>query len=53
MVRESKYENVKVVATGGLGRLISENTDVIDEYNSHLTLEGMRRVFLKQESRNL
>ncbi len=53
MIRESKYENVKVVATGGLGRLISENTDVIDEYNSHLTLEGMRRVFLKQEPRNL
>ena len=49
MIRESGYQNVKVVATGGLGRLISESTDVIDVYDPNLTLEGMRRIFLKQE----
>ena len=49
MIRESQYENVQVIATGGLGRLISEHTDVIDVYDPHLTLEGMRRIYLKQE----
>ena len=49
MIRESQYENVKVIATGGLGRLIYENTDVIDVYDPNLTLEGMRRIYVKQE----
>ena len=37
--KASGYDNLKVVATGGLGRLISEETESIQFYNSTLTLE--------------
>ena len=45
MIKESGYKNVKVVATGGLGRLIAENTDCIDVYDPDLTLQGMRLIY--------
>ena len=45
--KETGIENLKVVATGGLGRLISNETDMIDEYNSDLTLEGLRLIYAK------
>ncbi|MCR5690709.1 MAG: pantothenate kinase, partial [Eubacterium sp.] len=45
MKKESGYENAKVVATGGLGRIISEGTDKIDVYDSELTLQGIRLVY--------
>ncbi|MBO4889795.1 MAG: type III pantothenate kinase, partial [Lachnospiraceae bacterium] len=43
--KETGYEKLKVVATGGLGRLISNETGMIDEYNSDLTLEGLRLIY--------
>ncbi|MCR5054187.1 MAG: type III pantothenate kinase [Lachnospiraceae bacterium] len=49
MIEESGYENVKVVATGGLGRLIAESTDSIDVYDPNLTLEGIRLIYEKQD----
>ena len=45
--KESGYDNMKVVATGGLGRIISEETDLIQVYDSTLTLEGLRLIYLK------
>ncbi len=42
---ESGYQDMKVVATGGLGRIISEGTDKIDIYDSELTLQGMRLIY--------
>lgn len=45
--KETGYKNLKVVATGGLGRLISNETGMIDEYNSDLTLEGLRLIYDK------
>ena len=45
--KETGYDNLKVIATGGLGRLISNETDMIDEYNSDLTLEGLRLIYGK------
>ncbi len=51
MIEECGYDHVKVVATGGLGRLIAENTDCIDVYNPDLTLQGMRLIYEKQEQR--
>ena len=33
------------MATGGLGRIISEGTDKIDIYDSELTLQGMRLIY--------
>lgn len=43
--KESGYDNLKVVATGGLGRIISEETDLIQVYDSSLTLEGLRLIY--------
>lgn len=44
---ETGYNNLKVVATGGLGRIIAEETDMIQEYDSFLTLEGLRIIYEK------
>lgn len=44
---EADLSEMKVVATGGLGRVISENTDSIQIYNSTLTLEGLRIIYEK------
>lgn len=48
---EAGMENVKVVATGGLGRIISESTDAIDIYDANLTLKGIYLVYKKQNRR--
>lgn len=45
--KESGYENMKVIATGGLGRAISEQTELIDYYNAFLTLDGLRLIYEK------
>ena len=44
---ESRIPNIKVVATGGLGRLIADETDSIDIYDSFLTLDGLRIIYDK------
>lgn len=44
---ESGYEGIKVVATGGLGRIIAEGTKKIDIYDPELTLQGMRLIYEK------
>lgn len=44
---ESKIPNIKVVATGGLGRLIADETESIDVYDSFLTLDGLRMIYDK------
>ena len=44
---ESGLDNMKVVATGGLGRLIADETDTIDVYDSALTLDGLRIIYDK------
>ena len=36
-----------VIATGGLGRIIADETDEIEVYNSQLTLEGLRILYDK------
>lgn len=45
MKREMNLPQVKVVATGGLSRLIYENTDLIDIIDSRLTLDGLRLIY--------
>ncbi len=49
MIEESGLENVKVVATGGLGSLIASETDCIDVYDPNLTLLGMKFIYDKQK----
>lgn len=44
---ESGIEDLQVVATGGLGRVIADETDAIDIYDSLLTLDGLRIIYEK------
>ncbi len=46
---ECGYENLKVVATGGLGRIIADATDSIDIYDSSLTLDGLYMIYEKNK----
>lgn len=45
--KESGLDNLKVVATGGLGRIIADETEVIDVYDSVLTLDGLKYIYEK------
>lgn len=40
-------DKMKVIATGGLGRLISAETEEIDVYDPNLTLTGLRLIYDK------
>ena len=44
---ESGIENLKVVATGGLGKIIADETEMIDVYDTQLTLTGLRIIYEK------
>lgn len=46
---ESGLTDVKVVATGGLGKIIADNTDEIQVYDSDLTLKGLQLIYQKQK----
>ena len=50
MKKETGCHDMKVVATGGLGRSISQETDMIDIYDKTLTLDGLRIIFEKNRS---
>lgn len=49
MKKECGLKDVKVIATGGMGRIIYENTKCIDVYDSELTLQGMRLIYEKNK----
>ncbi len=49
MRKESGFDDMKVVATGGMGKMIYENTDAIDVYDPDLTLHGLRIIMDKQK----
>ena len=44
---ESGLDNLKVVATGGLGSIIADETDCIEVYDRMLTLDGLRLIYEK------
>ena len=50
--KESGREDLKVVATGGLGRIIADETDMIQVYDPMLTLEGLRFIYDKNRKRS-
>ncbi|MCL2254243.1 MAG: type III pantothenate kinase [Lachnospiraceae bacterium] len=50
VIKETGYKDLKVVATGGLGRIIAAETDTIQTFDSHLTLEGLRIIYEKNNS---
>ena len=43
--KETGYTDLKVVATGGLGRIIADETDAIQIYDPTLTLEGLKMIY--------
>lgn len=43
--KEAGLPELKVVATGGLGRIIADETESIDIYDPFLTLEGLRLIY--------
>jgi type III pantothenate kinase len=45
MKKEMKDVDIKVVATGGLARVIFEESKMIEEVNGLLTLEGLRLIY--------
>jgi type III pantothenate kinase len=44
---ETGYTNMRVIATGGLARVITQGTDIIEVYNPTLTMEGLQMVYSK------
>lgn len=44
MIKEAGLDKCTVVATGGLGRIIAENTDVIEIYDPNLLLKGLKSI---------
>lgn len=50
MKEESGEEAVTVIATGGLGKMIAEETDLIDYYDATLTLKGLQLIYDKQKN---
>ncbi|PYG89167.1 type III pantothenate kinase [Ruminiclostridium sufflavum DSM 19573] len=50
MKSEMKESAVKVIATGGFARLIAEESHVITEINSTLTLNGLRIVYERNQN---
>lgn len=51
MKKESGLDQVKVVATGGLGKLIADEVETIDVYDQKLTLQGLRLVYQRVMTR--
>ncbi|MCR5624178.1 MAG: type III pantothenate kinase [Lachnospiraceae bacterium] len=49
MKQEAGVKNIRVVATGGLGKIISEHTKEIEVYDPDLTLKGLQIIFEKQK----
>lgn len=46
-LREELQTDMRVVATGGLGKIIFKNTDLIDIYDPDLTFKGLKCIYEK------
>lgn len=51
MKEEANLPDAKVIATGGLGKIVSEHTDSIDLYDADLTLKGLLYIYKKQKNK--
>ncbi len=50
MKQEVGESGIRVVATGGLGKIISEHTKEIEVYDPDLTLKGLQIIYEKQKN---
>lgn len=48
-VKEEMKMDMKVIATGGLARIIADETDVIDIYDPDLTFKGLKIIYEKNK----
>ena len=55
IIKKIKEEvgDAKVVATGGLGRIICNETKMIDEYDPNLSFKGMRIIYKKNSEKTI
>lgn len=51
MLEESGIKDCKVIATGGLGKIIADATDSIQVYDPNLTLKGLKIISDKNKGR--
>lgn len=47
MIEESKIKNLKVISTGGFGRMLSKDSKVIDINDPYLSLKGLKIIYDK------
>lgn len=47
--KESGFDDMKVVATGGMGRMIADEIDEIEYYDINLTVDGLRILYEKNK----
>ncbi|MDE6686333.1 MAG: type III pantothenate kinase, partial [Lachnospiraceae bacterium] len=43
--KETGYDEIRVIATGGLGSIIADETECIEIYDRTLTLDGLRYIY--------
>lgn len=48
-IKEEYGSDIQVVSTGGLGRIIANETDAIDVYDPHLTFKGLKIIYDKNK----
>ncbi|WP_297241391.1 type III pantothenate kinase [uncultured Flavonifractor sp.] len=55
LIRQAKAEmggeDIKVIATGGLARMVADNTPLIDVVDPQLVLDGLRIVYQRERSK--
>ena len=49
MKKELKNNDIKVIATGGLGRTIYNATKMIDEFDPDIAFKGMKIIYDKNK----
>lgn len=49
-IKKEYGEDLKVISTGGLGKMISKETDSIDIYDQDLTFKGLKIIYDKNKS---
>lgn len=47
IIEESNISDIKVIATGGLGKIIADSTNTIHIYDPQLTMKGLRLIYNK------
>ncbi|MEG0592437.1 MAG: type III pantothenate kinase [Coprobacillus sp.] len=48
-IKEEYGQDMKVISTGGLGRMIANETDYIDIYDADLTFKGLKIIYEKSK----